>query len=277
MKIARVAVLGIAVGAGLIAALIAMNLSRPAPAPEPTTAVNTPTVNAQVLVASADIPVGTTLKADSVQWADWPSTGISDKFIKRVGGGESQIEPVVGAIARASFYTGEPISEAKLIRSDQGFMSAILPAGMRAVATKIAADTSAGGFILPNDRVDVIMTRRAVTNSGAAAGGNEFLTETVLNNVRVLAIDQTIEDQNGEKVVVGQTATLELTQQQAQILTVAQQMSDRLTLALRSIADARTAPADNALDAVHLIGGTKRNGAVTVVRNGVARDVSSIR
>ena len=103
MKIARVAVLGIAVGAGLIAALIAMHLSRPAPAPESTTAVNTPTVNAQVLVASADIPVGTTLKADSVQWADWPSTGISDKFIKRVGGGDSQIEPVVGAIARASF------------------------------------------------------------------------------------------------------------------------------------------------------------------------------
>ncbi len=121
------------------------------------------------------------------------------------------------------------------------------------------------------------MTRHTDTNSGAAAGGNAFLTETVLNNVRVLAIDQTIEDQNGEKVVVGQTATLELTQQQAQILTVAQQMSDRLTLALRSIADSRTAAGDSALDAVHLIGGTKRNGAVTVVRNGVARDVSAIR
>ena len=147
----------------------------------------------------------------------------------------------VGAIARSTFYAGEPITEAKLIRTDRGFMSAILPAGKRAVATKIAADTSAGGFILPNDRVDVIMTRQTTTPpSGAAATSS--ITETILNNVRVLAIDQTIEDKNGEKVVVGQTATLELTPQQAEILTVAQQMSDRLTLALRSIADSPPTP-----------------------------------
>ena len=277
MKLARVAVLGIAVGAGLIAAIIAMNLSAPGPAPETASTTPTTPVNAkQVLVAGADIPVGSTLKRDSVAWADWPATGISEKFISRSGQGDDQIEPVVGSIARASFYAGEPISQAKLIRADQGFMSAILPQGMRAVATKIAADTSAGGFILPNDRVDVIMTRRSdETGGGASQSATPYLTETILNNVRVLAIDQTIEDQNGEKVVVGQTATLELTHQQAQILTVAQQMSDRLTLALRSISDARTT--DGTLDAVHLIGGTKRNGAVTVVKNGVARDVSGIR
>ena len=120
-------------------------------------------------------------------------------------------------------------------------MSAILPEGKRAVATRIAADTSAGGFILPNDRVDVIMTRQAPNANGES--GTQYITETILNNVRVLAIDQTIEEKNGEKVVVGQTATLELTPQQAQILTVAQQMSDRLTLALRSIADAATSRA----------------------------------
>ena len=101
-----------------------------------------------------------------------------------------------------------------------------------------------------------------------------YLTETILNNVRVLAIDQTIEDENGEKVVVGQTATLELTPQQVEILTVAQQMSDRLTLALRSIRDAETGPFG--ADAVHLIGGTKEHGSVTVVKNGVAREVNSI-
>ena len=236
MKIARVAVLGVAVGAGLIAALIAMNLSRPAPAPEPTTAVNTPTVNAQVLVASADIPVGTTLKADSVQWADWPSTGISAKFIKRVGAGDSQIEPVVGAIARASFYTGEPISEAKLIRSDQGFMSAILPAGMRAVATKIAADTSAGGFILPNDRVDVILSKRE-KNAGLANSPDIVNSEIILSNIRVLAIDQAPKEKDGQKVVVGKTATLELTPAQTETLALSQQLGT-LSLALRSIADA---------------------------------------
>jgi len=182
---------------------------------------------------------------------------------------------LAGAIARASLYAGEPITPAKLIRSDRGFMSAILPKGKRAVATRISADTSAGGFILPNDRVDVIMTRHA--DSGTTVGGNDYVTETILHNVRVLAIDQTIEDQDGEQVVVGQTATLELTPSQAEILTVAQQMSDRLTLALRSIGDSKVSPSDAANDAVHLIGGTKRNGAVTLVKSGVVREVSGLR
>ena len=112
-------------------------------------------------------------------------------------------------------------------------MSAILPSGMRAVATRIAADTSAGGFVLPNDHVDVIMTRQDNAEAGGSPGG--YVTETILNNVRVLAIDQTIEEQNGEKVVIGQTATLELSLKQAEILTVAQQLGDRLALALRSL------------------------------------------
>ena len=104
--------------------------------------------------------MGTTLSSGLVTWQDWPSTGISDKFIQRKSPSEGS-DQVAGAIARASFYAGEPIVDAKLIRSDRGFMSAILPEGKRAVATKISADTSAGGFILPNDRVDVIMTRHA--------------------------------------------------------------------------------------------------------------------
>ena len=123
-------------------------------------------------------------------------------------------------------------ASSKLIGEGQSFMSSILPSGKRAVATQIAADTSAGGFILPNDYVDVIMTRRSDA-ARAATGG--FITETILKNIRVLAIDQTIqEDEEGKKVKVGETATLELTPQQAEIITVAQQMADRLTLALRS-------------------------------------------
>ena len=85
----------------------------------------------------------------------------------------------------------------------------------------------------------------------------------------------------GSQTVIGQTATLELTPQQSQIITVAQQMSDqgggKLTLALRSVADSRVQPGDSANDAVHLIGGTRKNGAITVVRDGVATDVSTIR
>jgi pilus assembly protein CpaB len=273
MKIARVAVLGVAVGAGLLAAVLALNLtSRPAPAPDKT-AVAPAIETVDVLVASKDIVTGTRLAADAVGWESWPAKSVSDKFLTRAAMPDAA-EKVAGAFARSTFFQGEPISEAKLIRTDQGFMSAILPEGKRAVATRIAADTSAGGFILPNDRVDVIMTRQAAAGS---AGASEYITETVLNNVRVLAIDQTIEEKDGEKVVVGQTATLELTPQQAQILTVAQQMSDRLTLALRSIADATDKPGAISADALHLIGGSKRSGSVTVVRNGVAREVSGSR
>jgi pilus assembly protein CpaB len=269
MKIARVAVLGIAVGAGLLAAVLALNLtSRPAPAPPKGAAA--PTIETvDVLVARKDIGTGTRLASDAVGWEAWPAKGVSGKFLTKSATPDAA-ETVIGAFARSTFFQGEPISEAKLIRTDQGFMSAILPEGKRAVATRIAADTSAGGFILPNDRVDLIMTRQVPT----AAGKTDYVTETVLNNVRVLAIDQTIEEKDGEKVVVGQTATLELSPQQAQILTVAQQMSDRLTLALRSIADATDKPGAAGADALHLLGGTKSGGSVTVVRNGVAREVS---
>jgi pilus assembly protein CpaB len=285
MKITRVAVLAVAVGAGLIAAIIAMRLSAPAPAPVVATADTPATpVTAQVLVATKDIPVGGRLDAASMAWQDWPSSGVSDHFITKQGTGDQQEQPLVGSIARATIYNGEPINQAKLINSDRGYMSAILPAGMRAVALKITTDTSAGGFILPNDRVDVVMTRQNPDSS--TNGGNPFLTETILNNVRVLAIDQTVENKtdssNGGtgdsgETVIGQTATLELTPQQVQILAVAQQMSDHLTLALRSVADSHVTPKDAAADAVHLIGSTKENGAVTVVRNGVAHDVSVMR
>jgi pilus assembly protein CpaB len=271
MKIARVAILGIALGAGVLAAVMALRLStRPAPPEQMAAVEQIQTVD--VLVAKKDIPIGTKLVGDSVGWEAWPEKGVGGKFLTRSANPDAA-EKVAGAFARSTFFQGEPISEAKLIRTDQGFMSAILPEGKRAVATRIAADTSAGGFILPNDRVDVIMTRQAANGQG----GNEYITETILNNVRVLAIDQAIEEKDGEKVVVGQTATLELSPQQAQILTVAQQMSDRLTLALRSIADAKDKPGTADADALHLIGGDKRNGSVTVVKNGVARQVSGTK
>jgi pilus assembly protein CpaB len=148
-------------------------------------------------------------------------------------------------------------------------MSSILPSGKRAIATQIAADTSAGGFILPNDYVDVIMTRRSQTGSGPEG----FITETILKNIRVLAIDQAIqEDEDGRKVKVGQTATLELSPQQAEIITVAQQMADRLTLALRSTADAQEKVQG---EADYLVSGTGRRGTVRVIRSGEVSEVGA--
>jgi pilus assembly protein CpaB len=272
MKLARVAVLGVAVGAGVLAAVLALNMTRRGPAPTPAAQVALDTV--EVLVAADDIAIGTTLGEGMVKWENWPKSAASGKFITRESDPEAA-KNAVGALARATFFAGEPISDTKLIRDASGYMSAILPQGKRAVATRIAAETSAGGFILPNDRVDVIMTRQDAAAAEGSPGG--YITETILNNVRVLAIDQTIEEKDGEKVVVGQTATLELTLEQAEILTVAQQLSDGLTLALRSLSDAERAPGDDDPDALHLLGGTKRQGAVTVVRGGIAKEVTGLR
>ena len=273
MKLGRVLVLGVAVGAGLVAAVLAMNLVRQpaAPAPQPAPAVAeapAPAPLPQVLVASVDIPIGTTIGADAVEWRDWPESGVSPNFIKKVDDTD-QIGPIVGAIARATLYAGEPITEGKLIRSDQGYMAAILPAGMRAIATNISVLTSAGGFILPNDRVDVIMV--AANNVG------ESISEVILSNIRVLAIDQAIQEKDGERVVVGQTATLELSPRQAQILAAAQPVAQQLVLSLRSIADSQPNPADAGEDAVYLIDGAKRDGVVTIVKAGAPRDVGGLK
>ncbi len=279
MKLSRVAVLGVAAAAGLIAMVLALNLTARAPAPSPAPVKQAETNSEKVLVATKDVTMGTTLAAGDVAWRDWPKDSVSTQFI--TGGSQESASTIVGAIARASFYAGEPISDAKLIRSDRGFMSAILPEGKRAVAIRISADTSAGGFILPNDHVDVIMTRKVAQN--ANNNGPEYTTETILNNVRVLAIDQTIEKtpkkdgSAGGDTVIGQTATLELTPQQAQIITVAQQISDRLNLALRSVSDSASKPSDAAADAVHLIGGPNGEGTVTLVRDGIAKQVTGIR
>ena len=130
----------------------------------------------------------------------------SGNFIRKTDQPKA-VDNLNGMIVRTPFVAGEPIREAKLVNAKgSGFMAAILPSGMRAISTQISPETGAGGFILPNDRVDVILTPRANRNSDKGGGASE----TILRNIRVLAIDQTIEEKNGQKVVVGKTATLEL-------------------------------------------------------------------
>ena len=115
-------------------------------------------------------------------------------------------------------------------------MAAVLPGGMRAISTEITPETGAGGFILPGDHVDVLLSRR-----DKSSGTEAFVSETILKNVRVLAIDQTVEEKNGQKVVVGKTTTLELTPRQTEILANGRQKGT-LSLALRSIVDTAGKP-----------------------------------
>ncbi len=230
MKAARVVVLTVALGAGGVAAMLAGRSDKP---PEPKAeAPRFDTVD--ILVAKSDIPRGQTISPADMQWEAWPASSAGGNFIRKTDRPKA-FDNLTGMLVRAPFVAGEPIREAKLVNSKgSGFMAAILPSGMRAVSTQISPETGAGGFILPNDRVDVILTPRG---SRDADKGGSATSETILRNIRVLAIDQTIEEKNGQKVVVGKTATIELTSNQAETLALSQQLGT-LSLALRSIADA---------------------------------------
>lgn len=233
MKAARVIVLTVAVAAGGIAALLAGRSEKPVEAPK----VAAPKIDTvDVLVAKEDIPTGKELTPADVQWQPWPTSASTGNFVRKNDRPDA-IEKMSGLIVRAPFVTGEPIREEKLVNAKgSGYMAAILPSGMRAVSTQISPETGAGGFILPNDRVDVILTQR--DRAAEKATGNEVQTsEAILSNVRVLAIDQTVQEKNGQKVVVGKTATLELSPSQVETLTLAQHLGS-LSLALRSITDA---------------------------------------
>jgi pilus assembly protein CpaB len=154
--------------------------------------------------------------------------------------GPNAMDDVKGSLTRDAFIRGEPMRRDKLVKAGAGgFMSAILPSGLRAVAIKVdnAGDDYAGGFILPNDRVDVIKIYR--DDEATKARGVEVLgAQTILTNVKVLAIGQAVQEENGKKVVVGGNATLELDPQQAEQVILAERAGNaNLHLVLRSLVD----------------------------------------
>jgi pilus assembly protein CpaB len=257
MKAARIVVLGVAVAAGGVAALLAGRSDKP-PEQKPQE-VKIDTVD--ILVAKNDIPMGNTLAAGDMQWQAWPATTSISNAIKKKDQPDA-INSLAGQIARMPFVAGEPIREAKLVNAKgSGFMAAILPSGMRAVSTQISPETGAGGFILPNDHVDVLLTRR--DREAEKATGTEVQTsEMILKNIRVLAIDQLVGEKDGQKVITGKTATLELTPRQAETLTLAQKLGS-ISLALRSITDAQASDKDNSDD------DNARRSSVNVIRFGV--------
>jgi pilus assembly protein CpaB len=253
MNTARIVVLTIAVGAGGVAAYLASGSDSKPPA-EPVAQLQT----VDVLVAKSDIGLGQTVTPNDMQWQSWPAAAASNTFIRRSERPDATTQ-IAGSIARSPFIAGEPIREAKLVRADgSGFMAAILPTGMRAVSTEISPETGAGGFILPNDRVDVILSRRE-KNPDPTNANDIVVSEIILANIRVLAIDQAPKEKDGQSSVVGKTVTLELKAEQTATLAAARQ-SGTLSLALRSIAD---------LNQVDIGSGARQRGSINVVRYGV--------
>lgn len=229
-------VLGIALTAALGAAWIAKKIVS---GPREVETVEKTVGSTDVLVAATAINLGDSVRPEDLKWQQWPVEGVTPGLITRSADPDAP-NNLSGSVARAPFIAGEPIKDQKLIKiSEGGVMAAILPSGMRAISTPIREETSAGGFILPNDRVDVILSHKIKVGSK-----EQPVSEAVLRNVRVLAIGQEIENKDGEKVATGKTATLELAPQQAELLALAQSMGE-ISLSLRSLADANPGQAES--------------------------------
>jgi pilus assembly protein CpaB len=210
-----------------------------------------------VLVASADLGLGERLTKDNMRWQSWPESALNPAYISRSARPdalEAQPKGLADSIVRNRMISGEPIRAENLVPLNANFLSTTLPSGKRAVAVPISAQNTAGGFILPNDRVDVILT---ITQEKS-----EPVSRAILTNIPVLAIDQTVDEQSKDEqskdgkskdekskdekskdengrakaAVVGKTATLELDPSQVEILT-AGQAQGTLSFALRSTAD----------------------------------------
>ena len=256
MKRARILVLFIAFAAAAGAAFLSRGLVSQ---PQEVVQVEKQVDTIDVLVASKDIGLGMRVGSDNLSWQPWPKQQ-SGNFINKVRYPEAK-QKFSGAIARSAIVEGEPISPKKIVKVDEGgVMAAILSSGMRAVSVEIKERTVAGGFILPNDHVDVIVTRRTRSNSD-----NTHVSSTVLKNVRVLAIGEKIETKKDENIAKGRTVTLELKPRQAEILTLADSMGD-ISLSLRSLADtARQKEKDNINDPF----GQNNSGSVRMLKYGM--------
>src|ERR1700690_178827 len=255
-------------GATLIAFGGAYVLFNSAPSPAPQHVAEAPKLATdEVLVAAQDIPMGTAIGEASVAWQMWPKAAISELMIVK-SSGPNAMDDVKGSLTRDAFIRGEPMRRDKLVKAGAGgFMSAILPSGLRAVAIKVdnAGDDYAGGFILPNDRVDVIKIYR--DDEATKARGVEVLgAQTILTNVQVLAIGQNVQEENGKKVVIGGNATLELDPTQSELIVQAQTSGgSSLHLLLRSLVDSG-GPAETVGDQQ-----TGKQGGLTIVRYGAAQ------
>lgn len=233
---ARILVIVVALGlAGLTAYLMQNYLignSGTAEAPANTTLAT------KVLVADKDLPAGTILNSGHWRWQSWPADAVDKTY--EVERGDFEAEAAYGGAAvRRAIGAGEPITKARVFRQgDKGFLAGALSPGKRAVGIQISAVSSAAGFIRPGDRVDVILTQQLRRRAADAdAPQIKGVSETILSNIRVLAIDQIVDDVNKE-AKVGKTATVEVSPKEAEVVTLAARMGRlSLSLSLRSLAD----------------------------------------
>lgn len=250
MNKAQIVVLGVAVVAGG-GAFVMMNGSPPE-APTIVQMIPTQPQTDQVLVAARDLSYGAALAEPDTNWIEWPIGAVPQGVLRKSEAPNAK-EDIRGSYVRNPISNGEPVRRERLVKGPiAGLMSTLLPAGHRAVAIDISPNTTAGGFILPNDHVDVMRTFNDADRG--REGAADIASEVILTNVRVLAIGPIVETKNGESVVTGATATLDLEPRQAELVILAQR-TGQLALMLRSMADAHeddrhSAAADDTLTVV---------------------------
>lgn len=187
-----------------------------------------------VLVAKADMPTGSFIRADNLEWRAWPKDGVVEDYLVR---GEATEAELAGAVARSRLFAGEPITRTRVVhKGDQGFLAAVLDPSRRAVSIPIDAVTGIAGFIFPGDMVDVLLTfSRTVKDAGSDDGSTRYFSETLLGGVRVLAIDQSVDSGEKGAAQVASTATLEVTPKQAEKIAIGMEIGS-LSLSLHSLA-----------------------------------------
>lgn len=236
MRASRIILLLVALIAGGLAAFLATRNDAPQQVAQDPIVIEEK--KAQILVAKTPIGVGQRLAVGAVEWQDWPELAVRPEYVTKQALPDA-VEQLAEAVARFEFFPGEPIMESKLVRSAQGYLSAVLAKGMRGVSVEVSAESAAGGYIFPNDRVDVVLSRDS-------DGGK--ISQTILANVKILAINRRLgeagtsgspadpENPSADVFQDAAIATLELTPEQGELVINSTQIGS-LSLVLRSMAD----------------------------------------
>jgi pilus assembly protein CpaB len=259
MTPARIAIILVALVAAVGLALVVHSMIGSPKPPPPAAVVAQQAPMTRVLVAKVDLGVGDRLSTDNMSWQSWPAATLNAAYITdgqaaapapatptaaavdRAGkavtdmatGGGAKMQSMIGATVREAIFAGEPITSKKIVRAgDSGYMAVRLPAGMRAVALPVSVESGVAGFIQPGDRVDVFSTH---ADTGKSGGGG-MITETVITNALVLAVDQHTDAPKAGSTIIGATITLEVPNGNVIALARARTQSG-LTVALRSYAD----------------------------------------